>query len=100
MSRKEGFLPIYVHFNREKDCLDWAVGCYAVAKDFHHDTPTLKAWCVPFPMNVSFLPNEEGAMHLRSCGNSEETIAMICVERDYIKWINYFSKRKELEKQK
>lgn len=95
---QKGFLPLYVCYNKDKRAFECSVGRYAVDHDFHYNTFDFKVWCVPFPMGVSFFPvSHETAEHLRSCGNSDYVVELVCNKVDSVEWINYFSSVKNRE---
>jgi len=89
-TKKGGWLPIYVSWVPELRSYICSIGAYAVDSFFRLDTPDIKAWCVPYVHNVPFSSVQELETHLRSCGNSEEVISIICREGSPESWIKYF----------
>lgn len=93
MEQKMGFLPIYVLWDYKRKFYTIGVGSYAVVDYFHRDTEEFKIWCIPFPLNVSFYPFEQGISLLRCCGTPEETVNVLCNEAGATKWVEYFNNR-------
>jgi hypothetical protein len=89
-ANKSGWLPIYVSWQDETQSYICSVGSYAVKQFFKVDTNNIKAFCVPYVQNVPFSSVQQLETLLRSCGNSEEVISIICHEGSPESWIKYF----------